>query len=143
MAGQSDDVISLVLRIGRYDDAAIKELDNLSASKLAEYTRVDDAIKIAESGGISYVQYKGQLITASGLAPSGLNYLKKELDSLAKEVQWFDDANLIKASMTDRTVGRWSWVERVRNDLAKERAARKFEASKAGLTTKKLPGKLS
>ena len=133
VAGQSDDVISLVLRIGRYDDAAIKELDNLSASKLAEYTRVDDAIKIAESGGISYVQYKGQLITASGLAPSGLNYLKKELDSLAKEVQWFDDANLVKASMTDRTVGKWSWVERVRNDLAKERAARKFEASKAGV----------
>ena len=130
VAGADDATISLILRIGRFDKEAIKELDTLSASKLAEYTRVDDAIKIAEQGGQAYVAYKGQLITASNLAPNSLNYLKKEVESLSKEVQWFKDAELISGSMTERTASKWGWVERVRNDLAKERAARKFELSK-------------
>jgi len=136
VAGADDATISLILRIGRYDDTAIKELDTLSAAKLAEYTRVDDAIKVAEQGGISYVSYKGQLITANQLAPTGLSYLKKELDSLQKEVQWFRDAEIIQGGLTSRTASKWSWVERVRNDIAKERAARKLELSKAGI----LPG---
>lgn len=133
VAGASDETISLVLRIGRYDVDAIKELDTLSASKLAEYTRVSDAIKIAESGGISYVSYKGQLITANQLAPTGLQYLKKEVDSLVKEVQWLNDAQLLKGGLSERTASKWGWVERVRNDIAKERAARKLELSKAGV----------
>lgn len=132
VAGADDATIGLILRIGRYDTDAIKELDTLSASKLAEYTRVDDAIRVAESGGVSYVSYKGQLITASQLAPSGLSYLKKELDSLNKEVSWFRDAEILKGGLTERTASNWTWVERVRNDLAKERAARKLELSKAG-----------
>jgi hypothetical protein len=133
VAGADDETISLILRIGRYDVDAIDELNVKSASKLAEYTRVSDAIKIADEGGNAYVAYKGQLITANKLAPTGMNYLKQELDSLVKEVQWLQDANLIKGGLTERTASKWSWVERVRNDIAKERAARKLELSKAGV----------
>jgi hypothetical protein len=133
VAGADDQTISLILRIGRYDVDAIDELNVKSAAKLAEYTRVSDAIKIADEGGLAYVSYKGQLITANKLAPKGLDYLKQELDSLVKEVQWLQDANLIKGGLTERTASKWSWVERVRNDVAKERAARKLELSKAGV----------
>ena len=133
VAGADDETISLILRIGRYDVDAIDELNVKSASKLAEYTRVSDAIKIADEGGNAYVAYKGQLITANKLAPTGMNYLKQELDSLVKEVQWLQDANLVKGGLTERTASKWSWVERVRNDIAKERAARKLELSKAGV----------
>lgn len=143
VAGADDQTISLILRIGRLDVDAIQELNIKSASKLAEYTRVSDSIKIADEGGIAYVGYKGQLITANKLAPKGLDYLKQELDSLVKEVQWLQDANLIKGGLTERTASKWSWVERVRNDVAKERAARKLELSKAGFTTKTLTGKLA
>lgn len=133
VAGADDQTISLILRIGRLDKDAIKELDALSASKVAEYTRVSDAIRIADEGGVAYVGYKGQLITANKLAPNGLDYLKKEIDSLVKETQWLVDANLLKGGLTERTASKWTWVERVRNDVAKENAARKLELSKAGL----------
>jgi len=132
VAGTDDQTISLVLRLGLLDDAAIKELDAKSAAKIAEVTRIDDAIRIAESGGVAYVSYKGQLITASGLAPSGMAYLKKELESLRKEEQWLRDAEIITGGLAEQTASKWTWVERVRNDLAKERAARKLELSKAG-----------
>jgi len=133
VAGADDETIGLVLRIGRADYDAVDELAAKSASKLAEYNRVDDSIAIAESGGQTYVRYKGQILTASKEIPDTLNFLKREVESLKKESDFWSIAeNNLQGSLTDRTVSRFAWAERVRNDLTKERAARKFEMNKAG-----------
>jgi len=134
VAGADDETIGLILRIGRHDWDAVDELRAKSAAKTAEYNRIDDAIDIAESGGLTYVSYRNQLLTVSKGNKSNLDFLKQEVDSLRKEVSWLDDAMSVRGSMTDRTVSKHAWVERVRNDLAKERAARKLELSKEGIT---------
>lgn len=136
VAGADDETIGLILRVGRYDNEAIDLLGQKSAAKLAEYSRIDDAIRIAEEGGQTFVAYKGQILNASKTIPNTLDFLKKEVASLKKESDFWTIADdSLKGSMTDRTVSRFAWVERLRNDLTKERAARKFELNKAGAFT--------
>jgi hypothetical protein len=145
VAGADDETIGLVLRVGRYDQEAIDLLGQKSASKLAEYNRIDDAISVAESGGQTFVVYNGQILTASKTIPNTLDFLKKEVASLKKESDFWTIADdSLKGSMTDRTVSPYPWVERLRNDLTKERAARKFELSKAGVfSTKRITDDLT
>lgn len=133
VAGADDETIGLILRAGRYDDEALQLLGQKSAAKFGEYTRVADSIAIAEEGGMTYVRYKGDTLAVAKEFPNTLEMLKKEIDSVKKESDfWTIAENNIQGSMTDRTVSKFAWVERVRNDLAKERAARKFELNKAG-----------
>jgi len=134
VAGADDETIGLVLRVGRGDKDAIDELGAKSAAKLGEYNRLSDSIAIAESGGQTYVRYKGQILTVSNNFKNTLDFLKKEVESVKKESDFWSVAdNTLQGSLTDRTVSRFAWAERVRNDLTKERAARKFELSKAGI----------
>ena len=134
VAGADDETIGLVLRVGRGDKDAIDELGAKSAAKLGEYNRLTDSIAIAESGGQTYVRYKGQILTVSKNHKNTLDFLKKEVESVKNESDFWSIANNnLDSSLTDRTVSRFAWVERVRNDLTKERAARKFELSKAGI----------
>lgn len=133
VAGQSRDKIGLVMRYGLGDPAAKAELENTYASTYAQLKRYDSEIKTVEKGGFVATVYqdKNIVIGPEEALKDNVDLIKKEIDSLQTESDWLKTALKVDSTMQDRTVSKWAWVERVRNDIAKERTARKLELNAA------------
>lgn len=123
-AGKSFDEIGNLLLVGRGYLPAIEELAKKHASTFAEFARYEDAIQSVSKGGIINFQYKGNLIPLSKRFTNNFDMVKAEMEALRKETQWLDDALQLDGAMKNRTVSRWAYVEKIRNDFAKETASR-------------------
>lgn len=129
IAQQSRDKIGLVVRYGLGDPAAKATLENSYASTFAQLKRYDSEIKTVEKGGFVATVYQDRniVIGPDEALAANRDLIKKEIESLATESDWLKTALKVDSTMQDRTVSKWAWVERVRNDVAKERAQRKLE----------------
>lgn len=129
IAGQSRDKIGLVMRYGLGDPVAKAELEGAYASTFAQLKRYDAEVKTVEKGGFVATVYqdKNIVIGPEKALKDNLDLIKKEIDSLQNESDWLKTALKVDSTMQDRTVSKWAWVERVRNDIAKERTQRKLE----------------
>ena len=123
-AGKSFEEIGNLLMVGRGYLPAVEELAKKHASTFAEMARYEDAIQTVSTGGIINFQYKGNLIPLSKQFTNNLDMVKAEAEALRKETQWLDDALQLDGAMKNRTVSRWAYIERIRNDFAKETASR-------------------
>lgn len=123
-AGKSFEEIGNLLMVGRGYLPAIEELAKKHASTFAEMARYEDAIETISKGGIINFQYKGNLIPLSKRFTNNLDMVKAEAEALRKETQWLDDALQLDGAMKNRTVSRWAYIEKIRNDFAKETASR-------------------
>lgn len=131
LAGATDDQIGLLYRVGWGDETAVAELANAHASKFAEWSRIEDAIEAVDQGGDIYFNYSGKNLRLSKKFKNNVEFLKAEMDSLKAEHKWLDEALTLKGSMkSDPTSSRWAWIEKLRNDFAKEAAARKLATGK-------------
>jgi len=117
LAGQDNETISMILRAGRGDKEALVELTAKKANKVAEIERMQGAMKIKEIDGIPTLTHVG--INAEKSAA--------ELAALRKETRWLDDALQLDTRLTDRTVSRFAFAERIRNDIAKNKIERGLE----------------
>jgi len=136
LAGRTRDEIALVLRAGRGDVEAIDLLSKKHVDIHNEIMRLEGAVKASTKGGILNLQYAGRnmvLSKALGSYKTNLKSINEEIEALRQKRAWFDDAMGLGSALQDRTASPFLWVERLRNDLAKERLARKLEISKAGV----------
>jgi hypothetical protein len=136
LAGRTRDEIALVLRAGRGDVEAIKTLETKHVDIHNEIMRLEGAVKASTRGGIIQLQYAGRnmvLSKALGSYKTNLKSIESELEALRKSRAWFDDAMSLGGALQDRTASPFLWVERLRNDLAKERQARKLETSRPSI----------
>jgi len=124
LAGETPEVQAKIIKIGRGDPNAYADLALTRADKFAELTRLDDALEYVNTNGIFSLQYKGQTIVMSKRFKSNIDMVAAEVESLKKEVNWLNDALDLKGQLKNRTVSKWAVVEKVRNDFAKENAAR-------------------
>lgn len=121
LAGEDNQTISTILRIGRGDKQALEELTLIRADKAMQIERLEGSMKVKEVNGF---------ITESF---SGINAKKSadELASLRGQRKWLDDALQLNTRLTDRTVSRVAFVERYRNDIAKNKIERGFSGKAA------------
>jgi len=129
VAGQSDEIIGLVLRVGRGDTGALQELATKRADKWAELNRYDSAIKSVDNGYNVYFEFKDDMLLLTGKFKDKREAVEAEISAIRKEVSFINDALTLDSRMLDRTVSKFAWAERLRNDFAKERAERKFEGT--------------
>jgi len=136
LAGRSREEMALILRVGRGDMDALDEVINKHADIHNEIIRLQGAVKSVKNGGIINLQYNGNNIYLSKAFKSNIKNIEDEIQVLREKRAWFDDAMSLGSALQDRTASPILWVERVRNDLAKERLARKLELSKPALRKK-------
>lgn len=117
LAGEDSQTIATILRVGRGDKQALDELTALRADKAMQIERLQGGLQVKEVDGIVSVSHAG--INAEKAAA--------EISSLRKQQQWLDDALQLNTRLTDRTVSRFAFVERVRNDIAKNKIERGLE----------------
>ena len=129
LAGQSDEAISLALRAGRGDLEALDTLKATRADLASNFNRLNDGIRMGEKDGLYWVKYDGKTRNL-GKVMGDLDetaWARTEVEALRKQIQWLDNALILDSRLADRTVGKWAWVERARNDAATARIARKLE----------------
>lgn len=136
LAGRSREEIALILRVGRGDMDALDEVIAKHADIHNEIVRLEGAVKSVKNGGIIQLQYNGNNVYLSKAFKSNLKDVDDEIQALRQKRAWFDDAMSLGGALQDRTASPFLWVERVRNDLAKERLARKLELTKPALREK-------
>jgi hypothetical protein len=129
LAGQSDEVISLALRAGRGDLEALDILAAQRADIANNFNRLNDGIRMGEKDGLYFVSYDGKTRNL-GKVMGELDdtaWARTEVEALRKQISWLDNALVLDSRLADRTVGKWAWVERARNDAATRRIATKLE----------------
>lgn len=136
LAGRTREEISLVLRAGRGDVEALDLIEKSHQDIHNEIRRLEGAVKTVKNGGIIRLQYNGNNMYLSKAFKTNLKNIEDEIQTLRKKRAWFDDAMSLGGALQDRTASPFLWVERVRNDLAKERLARKLELAKPALRKK-------
>jgi hypothetical protein len=136
LAGRSREEIALILRVGRGDMDALDEVKNKHADVHNEIVRLQGAVKSVKNGGIIQLQYNGNNMYLSKAFKSNIKNIEDEIQVLREKRAWFDDAMSLGSALQDRTASPFLWVERVRNDLAKERLSRKLELTKPALRKK-------
>ena len=129
-AGADYETIGTLFKIGRQNPQAITELATKRADKFAELTRYQDAMRIAENNGFTYLSYKGNVLAISKMFKNNIDMVKAEIDALRPQVQWLDDALSLEGSMKNRTVSRWAVIEKIRNDFAKINAEKDIRTGK-------------
>ena len=129
VAGQTPEVIGLVLRVGRGDIGALQELAVKRADKWAELNRYQAALESVDNGYNVFFEFKDDMLLLSKRFKDKREAVEAEIGALRKEVSFVNDALKLDSRMIDRTVSKFAWAERLRNDFAKERAARKLEGT--------------
>lgn len=133
LAGRTRDEIGLILRAGRGDGDALDEIKNKHKDIHNEIVRLEGAVKAVQNGGILQLQYNGNNMYLSKAFKANLQNIDDEIKALREKRSWFDNAMGLGSALQDRTASPYLWVERLRNDLAKERLSKKLELSKAGV----------
>lgn len=128
LPGEDFATIGLVLKAGQGDYQSVLKLAGERADIKAELNRLEDALVAVEKNGTTYLTYKGKPTFLSQERVDILDEINAEVAALKKRHSWLDTALTLDSRMMDVTVSRWAWVEKVRNDLAKEKVSRKLEA---------------
>jgi len=129
LAGRTREEIGLALRAGIGDETALDKLKDTSQDLVNEINRLDGALEMSTSGGIYSLNFKGKVLAISPRFKNNIDAVQAEIDALRAKNIWVDDALKLDSQMQDRTVSPIAWVEKVKNDLAKERLARKTEST--------------
>ena len=130
LAGQDFDTISLVLRAGRGDKEAIDFLKTARVDVSNKLQRYEGQIRMVEEfGDVVFAKYLGEPITLGPFKylEDNNNLIKSEINSLRAQNKWLDDSLQLRYALQDRTAGKWAWVERYRNDMARLSVERKLE----------------
>lgn len=131
LPGEDFATIGLAMKAGIGDANAIKRLNESRADIKSELDRLSDALVAVEKNGTTYLTYKGKTTLLSPERKGLVDEIKAEVAALKQQKTWLDSALALDSRMMDITTSRWAWVEKVRNDLAKERVSRKLEAREA------------
>jgi hypothetical protein len=135
LAGQSDEVISLVLRIGRDDPTALDELLNNPkyADTLAEFDRYESGIIALERDGMMWFNHDNSVMMLGNKYLDGADLIKAEYAALGAKKEFLQKATDLQGWLqTDRTVSPFAWVERQRNDRAVRATALGLSGEKLG-----------
>lgn len=125
-AGASREDLGLLYRVGYGDPTALNELAIKNAAKFAELSRLEDTMTYFEKDGIASFKFDGKTLVASKKFPDNRKLVEAEIDTLRKDVRWLDQALEMDSQLKDRTVSRWAYVEKIRNDFAKVATERKL-----------------
>lgn len=141
VAGKSDEVISLVLRIGRGDKAAIDEIAVKHPSTFAEILRYEgilDTVAQTGTGRISYgfTRANKENIVLSKKLPDNTAIIEAEIGDLRGQYSWLDKSLKLDSAMQERTVSVFPGVEKLRNDMALQRANNKLSNAAEDITTR-------
>ena len=128
--GATKEELGLLYRVGYGDTSALAELADKSTVKFAELSRLEDTMTYFERDGIASFKFDGKTLLASKKFTDNKKLVSAEIDSLRKEVRWLDQALEIDSQLKDRTVSRWAYVEKIRNDFAKVATTRKLAQPK-------------
>lgn len=130
LSGADFDSIALVLRAGRGDKEAIDFLKATRADINNKLSRYEGQIQMVEDfDGVVFAKYRGDNITLGPLEflEDNNNLIRQEIQSLRTQHKWLDDSLQLESALQDKTVGKWAWVEKTKNDMARFRAERKLE----------------
>lgn len=131
LPGEDFATIGMVLKAGIGDYNTILKLQETRADLSAELRRLEDGLVAVEKNGTTYLTYKGKTTMLSPERQGLVDEIKSEVTALKQQKTWLDAALSLDSRMMDVTTSRWAWVEKVRNDLAKERVQRKLETGPA------------
>lgn len=131
LAGRSREEIGLVFRVGQGDMAAKKLLEEKFAASNAKLTRYENTIATVEKDGIPRIEFLDK--NPMALLPGNVSVdkyvrFKEEIGSLRERNKWLDDALKLDSKLTDRTVSGSAYIEKIRNDFARQNAARNLGA---------------
>lgn len=135
VAGKSDEVISLVLRAGRGDKAAIDELSAKHASTFNEMLRAEGVALDTQNKIASFITPTKNVAFQKQLADDAV-LLEAEIKDLRAQYSWLDKSLLLDSALQERTVSSFAGVEKLRNDLAKQRAVNKLEQAAIDITSR-------
>lgn len=134
LAGKSYEQISLVLRVGRGDASAVDELATKHADVYAQVLRAEGKLNTAEVGLSQFPSYNKSLTPQSKAlktkAIDKVKVLENELESLRKQYSELDNILRLDSALQERTVSIIPLVEKLRNDIAKQRTANKLGFNK-------------
>jgi hypothetical protein len=132
VAGKSDEAISLVLRVGRGDKGAIAELEAKHPATFAEMLRYEgilDTVAQTGTGRISYgfTRANKENIVLSKKLPDNTAIIEAEIKDLRTQYSWLDKTLKLDSALQQTTVSKFAGVEKLRNDIAKQRAVNNLE----------------
>jgi hypothetical protein len=134
MAGKSYEEISLILRVGRGDAAAVEELSTKHAAVFAQVLRAEGKLNSAEAGFSQFPKYNTAMTPQSKIlkakAKDKVKILDAELEDYRKQYTALDDTLKLDSALQERTVSVIPMVEKLRNDMAKQRTANKLGFNK-------------
>ena len=134
LAGKSYEQISLILRVGRGDVSAVDELAVKHADVYAQVLRAEGKLTTAEAGLSQFPNYNKSLTPQSKVlkakAIDKVKVLDNELESLRKQYSELDNILKLDSALQERTVSIIPMVEKLRNDIAKQRTANKLGFNK-------------
>lgn len=134
MAGKSYEQISLILRVGRGDAAAVEELATKHAATFAQVLRAEGKLTNAEVAFSQFPKYNTALTPQSKIlkakAKDKVKILEAELEDYRKQYAELDNTLKLDSALQERTVSVIPMVEKLRNDMAKQRTANKLGFNK-------------
>jgi hypothetical protein len=148
VVGKSDEVISLVFRVGRGDKAAIDELALKHPATFAEMMRYEGVLEMIDQSGSQRIAYgfnrsNGSTIALSKKNLDNLEIIQNELNDLQGQYTHLNRMLRLDTALTERTVSRVPGVEALRNDIARQRAVNKLGMAASDLTEREtLAGKI-
>ena len=134
MSGKSYEQISLILRVGRGDAAAVDELATKHAATFAQVLRAEGKLNSAEVAFSQIPKYNTSMTPQSKIlkakAKDKVKILEAELEDYRKQYTQLDNALKLDSALQERTVSIMPIVEKLRNDMAKQRTANKLGFNK-------------
>jgi hypothetical protein len=134
MAGKSYEEISLILRVGRGEEAAVEELSKKHASTYAQLLRAEGKLQNAEvalskipKGNLAF---DGESKILKKSAKDKVKILEAELNDYRTKYAELDRALTLDTQLLERTTSVIPYVEKLRNDVARQKAANKFGVNK-------------
>ena len=136
VSGKSFDEQGLIMRVGIGDTAAIAELEAKHPATFAELLRQEGIFDTLEArnpfGSTKLPEHdmlKGRIVEAEDV-------IKAEIKDLRGKYSWLNDALKLDSALQERGFSTFTGVEKLRNDLAKQRAANKIEANVDDITSR-------
>lgn len=141
LAGKSDEVQSMVFRVSRGDITALTELEAKHPATFAQIMRYEGTLDMISQSGNQRVAYGfsragGENIVLSKRLKDNVTIVENELNQLKDEYSTLNKMLKLDSSMQERTVSVIGGVEKLRNDIAKQRAANKLGVGEFDLTTR-------
>ena len=136
VAGKDFDVQGLVMRVGIGDATAIAELEARHPATFAELLRQEgifDTLDARNPFGPKVLpqhdMLKGRIIEAETV-------VKAEIQDLRNQYSWLNKALKLDTAFEDRGFAVFSGVEKLRNDMARQRSANKMAGSLEDITSR-------